>query len=183
VISVGAAAGVGVGATLNVSGGTVSAAGNNLQIANALSTGTLAGPAVGTLNVNAGTVTIGLGGALLLNTGTTTATNFASATANINGGSLTTGTGGVVFGTSTTPDATGVVKPERWDADHESVCQDQRFGDRELQRRDVEGERVERDVHAGSGRANVKGGGAVIDTNGFNLTIAQPLLDGGGGGG
>ena len=31
--------------------------------------------------------------------------------------------------------------------------------------------------------ANVQSGGALINTNGFDITIAQPLLDGGGGGG
>ncbi|MBI1367086.1 MAG: hypothetical protein GC162_00380 [Planctomycetes bacterium] len=36
---------------------------------------------------------------------------------------------------------------------------------------------------SGLSAANVQSGGAIIDTNGFNITIAQALLNGGGGGG
>ena len=43
--------------------------------------------------------------------------------------------------------------------------------------------RRRRQFLSGLTAAYVEGGGANIDTNGQNITISQPLLDGGGGGG
>ncbi|WP_425616202.1 beta strand repeat-containing protein [Anatilimnocola sp. NA78] len=110
-----------------------------------------AGAVAGTLNVNGGTVTVA--GNVILGTASN-ATGNATATVNLNGGTLQVA-GNIAEGT-----ATGTVTSTfnfnggvlRAGASNATFMQ-------------------------GLDAANVQAGDAIIDSNGFNITIAQPLLD------
>lgn len=163
---------------LNVTGGTVSVGVTGTTSANqqniVLFNATVAGAAQLTVS-NGGSVTnlatgrvsstgnpLGSGESGLRFGSTTTTTNAVSATVNLNGGSLTVARvyeGNAGSGLNSTINFNGGTLKVTSGAGNAA------------------------NFMTGLDAANVLSGGAVIDTNGVNTTIAQALLDGGGGGG
>ncbi len=141
---------------LNISGGSISF---NNRLALAVGTGSSAGGNIATVTMTGGTLTTDYAhnedwhAGLNMASGYDTATG-GTATINLNGGTLSTlrvfsETGGTgVKGTSTFNFNGGTLQPQ-------------------VNRTDFLG---------GLTRANVRDGGAIVDTNGFNVTISQALL-------
>jgi autotransporter-associated beta strand protein len=150
--------------TIIVDGGTASStsttANHNLILANASGANTISG----TLTINSGTVTHPAvsGGLRFGSTTVLTSPNTATGTLNLNGGQFTVARifeGGADAGILSTVNFNSGKLIVRAGATNAA------------------------NFMAGLNAANVLSGGAVIDTNGVNTTIAQALLDGGGGGG
>lgn len=151
--------------TVVVNGGTASSTTttttHNLILANASSANTISG----TLTINSGTVTHpAVSGGLRFGNSTTamTAPNTATGTLNLNGGQFT------------------VARLYEGFADPLIISNVNFNGGKLIVRT---GATNAANFMTGLDAANVLSGGAVIDTNGVDTTIAQPLLDGGGGGG
>ena len=150
--------------TLRISGGSFSTAGSTAAdvVGNT-------GGNTGTLIIDGGAYTsgsfglaLGIGGGpnsiLTLNSGSATVTTLAffntNGTVNLDGGTLTVGTVAITAGNNVFNFNGGTYKLGAGTAGFSTFTS-----------------------------ANIKAGGAVIDTNGFNATIGQSLLDAGGGGG
>ncbi len=150
--------------TVIVDGGTASStstsAAHNLILANASTTNT----ASGTLTINSGTVTHPAisGGLRFGSTTALTAPNTATGTLNLNGGQFT------------------VARLYEGGADPQIISNVNFNGGKLIVRT---GATNAANFMAGLDAATVLSGGAKIDTNGVDTTIAQALLDGGGGGG
>jgi fibronectin-binding autotransporter adhesin len=181
-INISQPASTGGAATLNVNGGTVSTAAGNLVVANASAT---AGAATGTLNVTAGNVTLGGAAALVVAGGSSAATagtNAATATVNQSGGTITTGTGGVSMGLLTAgTNATAVYNLNGGTLATPKIFKTVGVATFNFNGGTVKATATNDTFLQGLDAANVKAGGAVFDTNGFNITVAQPLLAAGGG--
>lgn len=149
--------------TVIVDGGTVSSttgtASHNLILANASTTNT----ATGTLTINSGTVTHPAisGGLRFGSTTALTSPNTATGILNLNGGEFTVAR---IFEGGADP---GILSTINFNGGKLIV----RAGSTNAA-----------NFMTGLDTANVLSGGAIIDTNGVNTTIAQALLDGGGGG-
>ncbi len=156
-------AGLGSG-TMRITGGSFSTAGSTAADV----VGNTAGN-TGTLILDGGAYTsgtpglaLGIGGGpnsiLTLNSGSATITTLAfnntNGTVNLDGGTLTVGTVTITAGNNVFNFNGGTYKLGAGTAGFSAFT-----------------------------AANIKGGGAVIDTNGFSATIGQSLLDAGGGGG
>lgn len=150
--------------TVIVDGGTASSTtattNHNLILANASTTNT----ASGTLTINSGTVIHPAvsGGLRFGSTTAMTAPNTATGTLNLNGGQFT------------------VARLYEGSADPLIISNVNFNGGKLIVRT---GATNAANFMTGLDAANVLSGGAVIDTNGVDTTIAQPLLDGGGSGG
>jgi autotransporter-associated beta strand protein len=177
-INISQPASTGGSATLNVNGGTVTTAAGNMVVANA-NTG---GSATGTLNVTGGTVTLGGAAALVIAGGSSAATTTATGTVNQSGGTITTGTGGVSMGLL----SAGTNAIAVYNLDGGTLVTPKIFKNVGSATLNFNGGTIRPTASnatflQGLDAANVKAGGAVFDTNGFNITVAQPLLAAGGG--
>jgi len=151
-----------VGANGSVSTGTVNVGGGALEVANRITLGSGyalgAGNGSGTLTINSGTVDVGTGaaGSDLGFVYLTGSGGSGSATVNLNGGtlSLTRFAIGNATGAKTINFNGGVVKARASRTDF---------------------------LNAGA-TTNVQNGGAILDTNGFDITVASSLLGAGSGG-
>ena len=141
------------------------------------------GAATGTLNVTAGNVTLGpaggAGGGGRLGRRRRIP---APGTVNQSGGTITTGTGGVEH----RPVDRGTDARAVYNLNGGTLATNKIFktvGERRSTSTAARSRRRAANTTflQGLDAANVKAGGAVFDTNGFNITVAQPLLAAGGG--
>jgi autotransporter-associated beta strand protein len=172
---------IGTGATLNVNGGSVSTAGGPGIVVSNGNSGTQYLSAVGTLNVNSGTVTIGGTGALIIAGGTSSTANTSTGTVNINGGVVTTGSGGVSL--ALPAQGTGTLNLNGGTLNTNKIFKTAGTGTVNFNGGTLVATASNATYMQDLTAANVKSGGTIINTNGFNIGIAQPLLGSAGDGG
>ena len=169
------------GATLNVNGGTVSTVGGPGIVVSNGNSSTSYLSAVGTLNVNSGTVTIGGTGTLVIAGGTSSVANTSTGIVNVNGGVLTTGSGGVSL--ALPAQGTGTLNLNGGTLNTNKIFKTAGTGTVNFNGGTLVATASNASYMQDLTAANVKTGGAIINTNGFNIGIAQPLLGGTGDGG
>jgi autotransporter-associated beta strand protein len=165
--------GTGVG-TYSMTGGTVNAATTNAASFAVL--GSFTG-SNGTLSVSGGTFNAGGGNQILVGEGGT-------GTLNVSGTGLVTttdATEGVRLGAGAT--GVGTVNLNGGTIQTAIVTKGAGTGTFNFNGGTLQANAASTTFMTGLTAANVQSGGAVIDSNGFAITIAQALLDGGGGGG
>jgi len=160
--------------TYNLSGGTVNATTTNAASFAVL--GSFAG-ANGTLSVSGGTFNVSGGNQMIIGEGGT-------GTLNVSGTGLVTitdATQGLRLGANAT--GVGTVNLNGGTIQTAIVTKGTGAGTFNFNGGTLQANAASTTFMTGLTAANVQSGGAVIDSNGFAITIAQALLDGGGGGG